>query len=167
MDSTIATWTASRLAAGIAAKDLGSRELLDLYLDRVDRLNPGLNAVVTLDADRARAAADAADAATARGESRGPLHGLPITIKDAIEVEGVRSTGGAVELTEIATQNEAADNIVAAWRPKAPLEPGQSLAYGYRLRAMGDGQRRLEWEAHGALISNVAVLGGPRLKAAA
>ncbi len=46
---------------------------------------------------------------------------------------------GAVELTEIATQNEAADNIVATWRPKAPLEPGQSLAYGYRLRAMGDG----------------------------
>src|SRR6267378_1690027 len=89
----------AQLEAAIAAKDLGSRELLDLYLDRVDRLNPVLNAVVTLDVDRARTAADAADAATARGESRGPLHGLPLTIKDAIEVEGVRSTGGAVELT--------------------------------------------------------------------
>ena len=115
MDSTIATWTASRLAAAIAAKDLGSRELLDLYLDRVDRLNPGLNAVVTLDADRARAAADAADAATARGESRGPLHGLPITIKDAIEVEGVRSTGGAVELTD----HVPAQDAVAVGRLKA------------------------------------------------
>jgi glucans biosynthesis protein len=48
---------------------------------------------------------------------------------------------GAVELTEIVTQNETTDNIVAAWRPKAQLEPGQPLAYGYRLRALGDGHR--------------------------
>ena len=100
MSSTIATWTANRLAAAIAAKDVSSRELLELYLDRIDHLDTTINAVVTLDADRARAAADAADAATTRGESHGPLHGLPITIKDAIEVEGVRSTGGAVELTD-------------------------------------------------------------------
>ena len=54
--------------------------------------------MVTLDAERARKAAAAADEATARGEALGPLHGLPITIKDAIETEGIRSTGGAVEL---------------------------------------------------------------------
>ncbi len=84
----------------IANKDVSSRELLDLYLSRVDRLDESVHAVVTLDADRARAAADAADAATARGDSTGPLHGLPITIKDAIEVEGIRSTGGAVELRD-------------------------------------------------------------------
>jgi amidase len=100
VDSAAATWTASRLAAAIAEKQIGSRELLDLYLDRIDRLDGPINAVVTLDADRARDAADAADSATARGESRGPLHGLPVTIKDAIEVEGVRSTGGAVALTD-------------------------------------------------------------------
>jgi glucans biosynthesis protein len=47
---------------------------------------------------------------------------------------------GAVELTEIATQSETTDNIVAAWRPKAQLEPGQQLAYGYRLRSIGDGR---------------------------
>jgi glucans biosynthesis protein len=46
---------------------------------------------------------------------------------------------GAVELTEITTQNEAADNIVAAWRPKAQLEQGQTLALGYRLRSLEDG----------------------------
>src|SRR5439155_5293087 len=115
MDSTVATWTASRLAAAIAAKDVSSRELLDLYLERIERLNPGLNAVVTLDVDRARAAADAADAATARRESRGSLHGLPITIKDAIEVEGVRSTGGAVELTD----HVPAQDAVAVTRLKA------------------------------------------------
>src|SRR6266540_79829 len=99
MDATIATWTAGRLAAAIAAKEVGSRELLDLYLDRIDRLNPPLNAVVTLDVDRAREAAAVADEAAARGDSHGPLHGLPITVKDAIEVGGIRSTGGAVELS--------------------------------------------------------------------
>ena len=75
-------------------------KLLASFLDRIDRLNEPINAVVTLDAERAFAAADLADAATARGESFGPLHGLPTTIKDAIATEGIRSTGGAVELTD-------------------------------------------------------------------
>jgi amidase len=97
---TWATKTATELAGAIRSKDVSSRELLELYLDRVERLNPSINAVVTLDADRARQAAAAADDATARGDELGPLHGLPITIKDAIEVEGVRSTGGAVALTD-------------------------------------------------------------------
>src|SRR4051795_3944585 len=94
------TKSATELAAAIRAKELGSRELLESFVDRIERLNPAINAVVTLDLDRARAAADAADAMTARGESSGPLHGLPITIKDAIATEGIRSTGGAVELTD-------------------------------------------------------------------
>jgi len=99
MDST-ATWPAHRLAAAIAGGELGSRELLELYLDRIERLGPPINAVVTLDTERALAAASAADDARARGERLGPLHGLPITIKDAIEVGGMRSTGGAIELTD-------------------------------------------------------------------
>jgi amidase len=100
IDDTIATRSASELAAGIRSKQWSSRELLDLYLDRIERLNGPVNAVVTLDADRARDAADAADAALARGEVVGPLHGLPVTIKDAIETEGIRSTGGATELVD-------------------------------------------------------------------
>jgi amidase len=100
LDDDTATWTATQLAAAIRAKDIASRELLDLYLDRIDRLDTTVRAVVTLDADRARDAAAAADAATADGETLGPLHGLPVTIKDAIETEGIRSTGGAVELTD-------------------------------------------------------------------
>ena len=108
MDDALATQDATSLAAAIARKEVSSRELLDLYLDRIERLNPALNAVVTLDVDRARASAAAADEATARGDSVGPLHGLPITIKDAIEVEGVRSTGGAVELTDHVPAADAA-----------------------------------------------------------
>jgi amidase len=122
MDDAFATQDATSLAAAIARKEVSSRELLELYLDRIERLNPALNAVVTLDVDRARAAAVAADEATARGDSAGPLHGLPITIKDAIEVEGVRSTGGAVELT---------DHVPAADAPAvAHLKAAGAVVFG-------------------------------------
>ena len=107
MDEQMATRPAVELAAVIRAREVSSRELLELYLDRVERLNPPINAVVTLDAVRARRAADAADAALARGEDVGPLHGLPVTIKDAIETEGIRSTGGAVELTDHVPTHDA------------------------------------------------------------
>jgi amidase len=107
VDDSVATLPAVELAAGIRSGRFTSRELLELYLDRIDRLNPPVNAVVTLDAERARAAADAADAALANGDSVGPLHGLPVTIKDAIETEGIRSTGGAVELTDHVPPHDA------------------------------------------------------------
>ncbi|MBV9164453.1 MAG: amidase [Pseudonocardiales bacterium] len=98
--ATEAIWPAGRLAEAIRTKELSSRELLEAYLDRIGRLDGEINAVVTLDVERARAAAAAADEATARGELLGPLHGLPITVKDAIETGGIRSTGGAVELAD-------------------------------------------------------------------
>jgi amidase len=96
----LATATATELAAAIRSKELSSRELLATYLDRIERLNRPVNAVVTLAVERAQAEATAADEATARGDELGPLHGLPITVKDAIETAGIRSTGGAIELTD-------------------------------------------------------------------
>jgi amidase len=92
--------TASDLVAALEAKEVGSRELLDHLLARVEEHDPKLNAVVTLDGERARAAAEEADAATARGDDLGPLHGLPMTVKDVFETEGVRTTSGAVELCD-------------------------------------------------------------------
>lgn len=104
-----ALWTISELSAAIRDRRLSSRELLDTYLQRIDKINPALNAVVTLDAERAAEAARDADEATARGDSRGALHGLPTTIKDAIETAGIRSTGGATELTDhVPTQDATA-----------------------------------------------------------
>src|SRR5581483_3688985 len=96
----IATSPAHVQAAAIAKGEISSRELLDVFLDRIERLGQPINAVVTIDAERARADARAADDARAKGTSFGPLHGLPMTIKDAIEVGGMRSTGGAVELAD-------------------------------------------------------------------
>ena len=66
-------------------------------LARIEAANPALNAVVSVDAERARAAAGAADEAVARGESIGPLHGVPVTLKDAYEVAGWTSTGGSTQ----------------------------------------------------------------------
>ena len=90
----VAFRSASELAKMIQSKDISSRELLDVYLERVDQHNPKLNAVVTLDAEGARKRADEADAALARGESLGPLHGVPMTVKDTIEVARMRTTAG-------------------------------------------------------------------------
>lgn len=94
MTADVALWPAHRLAEGIRRRDFSSRELLDLHLDRIARLNPALNAVVTLDVDGARRAAEAADAAVARDESVGPLHGIPMTVKDSFETAGIRTTCG-------------------------------------------------------------------------
>lgn len=99
MDGTVFA-PAHELARSIREGDISSRELLDAFVDRVERLNGAVNAVVTLDIERARVAAARADEALARGDAVGPLHGLPVTIKDAIATEGIRSTGGATELTD-------------------------------------------------------------------
>ncbi len=98
MDPTFLS--ATELLAELRAKTLSSSELLEHYLDRIERHNPEVNAVVTLDADRAREVAARTDEARARREDLGPLHGLPITIKDALETEGLRTTCGAEFLAD-------------------------------------------------------------------
>jgi len=99
MSDDPALWSTSRQAQAIRTKEISSRELLELYINRIESINGELNAVVTQDFAAARIQADAADKALAAGENSGPLHGIPVTIKDALEVRGMRSTGGAVELS--------------------------------------------------------------------
>ena len=93
-------WSATEQAAAVARGELGSEELLDLFLARIAAVDPAVRAVCTLVVEPARERCRAADAAIARGESWGPLHGLPITIKDAIATEGIRSTGGSTALRD-------------------------------------------------------------------
>ena len=85
---------AMTVARAIRGGDVSSVELTTLVLDRIKRLNPSLNAIVTLTADAALACARAADEALARGECWGPFHGVPCTIKDSFETAGVRTTSG-------------------------------------------------------------------------
>jgi amidase len=91
----LCTRPATELAALVRDREVSARELMDAHLDRIERLNPALNAIVTLDADGARAAADAADAALAAGEDVGPLHGLPVAHKDTHATGGMRTTWGS------------------------------------------------------------------------
>jgi amidase len=86
---------ATELAALVRRREISARELLEAHLDRIARIDPAVNAIVTLDADGARAAADAADAALAAGEDVGPLHGLPVAHKDTHATGGMRTTWGS------------------------------------------------------------------------
>jgi amidase len=79
----------------LRARDLSARELLEAHLGRIGRINPPLNAIVTLDEEGARAAAAAADAALAAGEPVGALHGLPVAHKDTHATGGMRTTWGS------------------------------------------------------------------------
>lgn len=83
------------MAAAVRAREISARELLDLHLDRIAAVNPKVNAVVSLDEERAREGAAAADEALARGEEVGPLHGLPFAFKDTHAVGGWRTTYGS------------------------------------------------------------------------
>lgn len=88
-------WPAHRLAAAIAAKELSARELLEAHLGQIEKVNPQINAVVTLDEAGARKRAEAADALTISGEPLPALHGIPMTHKDTNNTKGIRTTSGS------------------------------------------------------------------------
>jgi amidase len=103
--------SAFQLADRIRRRRVGCVELLEHFLARVERFNPRLNAIVHLDAQRARARARAADAALAKGEVWGPFHGVPMTIKESFDVEGWPTTWGRPDL---AGNVAKATSVVAA-----------------------------------------------------
>ena len=109
--------SAVAMAQAIRDKRVSATEVVEAHLQRIEAVNPALNAVVQVCAARARLEALAADQALARGGSRGPLHGVPITIKDSLDTAGVISTGG--------TQGRAA------------YTPAQDATVVARLRAAG------------------------------
>jgi amidase len=87
--------TAREMAAAIRERSISARELLDLHLARIAERNPQLNALVSLDEERARASAAQADERTALGLEVGPLHGLPFAVKDTHDLAGWRTTYGS------------------------------------------------------------------------
>jgi amidase len=88
------------LATDIRSRRIGCLELLDYFWGRTQRFNPKLNAIVVEDLDRARTRARAADAAIGRGEIWGPLHGLPISVKESFDIVGRPTTWGIPELKD-------------------------------------------------------------------
>src|SRR5215211_5377344 len=86
--------SATNAARMLRRKEISSRELIEVLLARIDSVNPALNAVVEFRPEAALQEAVAADEATARGFATGPLHGVPMTIKDSINVAGLHTTWG-------------------------------------------------------------------------
>lgn len=117
MNATDLCYTpATELAGMLARGELSSLELLDAVLDRAERLNPSLNAFALLRPDEAREAARACDEARARGESLGPLHGIPFSLKDLTLTRGVRTTFGSKALADNVPDANAVfvDRLLAA-----------------------------------------------------
>ncbi|HEY9204975.1 MAG TPA: amidase [Candidatus Methanoperedens sp.] len=116
MDKIICS-SATKLAKAIRAKEISSEEVVNAYLQRIEEVNPKLNAIVHLQANEARNQARKADAALARGDLKGPLHGVPVTIKDNLDVKGMISTSGT--------------------RGRSSFVPDQDATIVVRLRATG------------------------------
>jgi Asp-tRNA(Asn)/Glu-tRNA(Gln) amidotransferase A subunit family amidase len=108
----------------IAAKSLSASELLESCIQRIEAVDPAVNAMVARDFDRARVTAKAADAATMRGDPLPPLHGLPIGIKDLLMTEGLRSTMGSLLFANNVPAKD--DNLVARLRRQGAIVVGKT-----------------------------------------
>ena len=115
-------WTAYGLADAIRGREVSAREALEHMVHRVESLDGNINSVIRLDLDRARPAAAEADEAIARGDELGPLHGVPITIKDSFMTAGCVTTSGAPELADFVPGHDA-------W-PVARLREAGAIVYG-------------------------------------
>ncbi len=92
--------SATELISLLDAREIGARELLEHFLDRVEQHNPAINAIIWQDTDRARAEADASDRRRAAGEDTGPLDGLPVTVKESFDLAGSPTTWGVPEYSD-------------------------------------------------------------------
>lgn len=95
------------LAAMIRGREVSSREVVVAHLDRIEALNPRLNAIVRLLPEDALAAAGAADHAVANGAPLGPLHGVPCTVKESVDLAGTPTTQGVPALAEAVAPADA------------------------------------------------------------
>ncbi len=115
MEQEIAFSSAKKLASRIRRRSIGCLELLDFFLDRVRRYNPALNAIVAIDIEGARRKAKAADRAIRNGKALGPLHGVPMTVKESFDIAGLPTTFGLTQYRN----NLAARDALAVDRLKA------------------------------------------------
>ena len=92
---TLPPGTAVSCRSALAQKDISARELIDAVLQQTDAINPQINALIDIDPDAACSAAQQSDERRRRGETLGPLDGIPVTVKDNLEVRGMKATWGS------------------------------------------------------------------------
>ncbi len=146
--ATLAFSTIEEAAQLLRARKVSSLELVDAALERIERLNPSLNAFVTLTADAARKQARAADREFRAGAFRGPLHGIPITIKDNFLTKGVRTTAGSKILGDFVPDFDS--HVVARLKHAGAISLGKTLlnefAYGIHGRNPHFGDVHNPWD---------------------
>ena len=110
----IAFLSATRLSQMLAEKQVSARELIDVYLARIEEHDPKVNAIVWKDAEAARAEADASDARRANSDLKGPLDGIPISVKESFDLTGSPTTWGVPEFRDNTASSDS--NVVARYR---------------------------------------------------
>jgi amidase len=116
--------SAVELAARLRRRDVSAREVMAAHLAQIDRVNPQVNAIVTLVAERALAEAGRADERLARGERVGPLHGLPVAHKDLLDTAGIRTTRGSPFYRDFVPTRDA--TIVTRLRAAGAITVGKT-----------------------------------------
>jgi amidase len=137
-----------RLAPLVRKKKLSPVELVSILLARIERFNPQLNAYLTITAEQALASARKAEAEVLRGRWRGPLHGIPVSLKDNIWTRGVRTTAGAKILKDFVPERDAA--VVRRLRRAGAIVLGKTnlheFAYGVTTNNPHFGPTRNPWD---------------------
>lgn len=140
---------ARELAEAIRAKQVSSREVVQAHLDRIAAVNPRVNAVTVVLADEALAAADAADAALAAGKPLGPLHGVPMTVKENIDLAGSATTNGIAAFAQAVPPGDAPH--IAQLRAAGAIPIGRTNLPDFGLRWHSDnalrGATKNPWDA--------------------
>jgi amidase len=138
----------AELAAIIAGKEASSAEVIDAHLARIADVNPHLNAITRVLGDEARAAARAADAALAAGEPLGPLHGVPFTVKQNIDLAGCATDNGVPALAQAISPVDAP--IVERMKAAGAIPIGRTNCPDMALRVHTDsslhGLTRNPWD---------------------
>ena len=140
MEADLWRWDAVELAAAIRTRRISSREATRAVLDRLAAVNPALNAVTVLLADQALAAADRADAAVRRGEALGPLHGVPVTIKENVDQEGAATANGVPAFKDLMAATDSPP--VANWKRAGAVIIGRTNTPAFSLRWDTDNELR-------------------------
>lgn len=140
MERELWRWDAVELAAAIRIRKISSREVVTSVLGRLDGVNPALNAVTVLLADQALAAADRADAAVRRGEPLGPLHGVPVTIKENVDQIDATTANGVVAFKDLVAQSDSPP--VASWKRAGAVIVGRTNTPAFSLRWHTDNELR-------------------------
>jgi amidase len=138
MTDPIWTWSATRIAAAIRDRHISARDALESCLARIAQVNPSLNAITVDLSASARAAAAAADRAVATGDALGPLHGVPVTIKENVDQEGCATTNGVVGYANVIAHSD--HPIVANWKRAGAIIVGRTNtpAFSFRLDTVNE-----------------------------